>query len=140
MGGSSMDLKQAKVFGMIMDVVLPILYLIMIAAIHRHIRPIAGPGYINGIGYLFSAVSLLTPLAAFKLYQKGGRTIQFRLVVYAAYTLPATLGLVYFLIGGQLRYTIGFMVLTAGYFLLLDHLVFGSSHPEQEEEPEHGDQ
>lgn len=120
-----MNLKQAKVFGLILDVLLPAVYLLMVLLIHTHIRPIANPAYIDGIGYLFTSVAIMTPLAAWKLYQKGGRTIQFRLVGYASYQLPATLGLVYFLIGGQIRYVIGFMVLTAGYFLFLDRLVFG---------------
>ena len=122
-----MDLKQAKVFGFVLDVVLPAVYLLMVLLIYRHIEPIASPAYINGIGYLFSMVAIATPLAAWKLYQKGGRTIQFRLVGYASYQLPATLGLVYFLIGGQVRYVIGFMLLTAGYFLFLDQLVFGGT-------------
>ncbi len=120
-----MDLKQARVFGSIIDIALPGLYLIMVALIHPYIEPIASQSYINGIGYLFSIVTLMTPLAAWKLYRKGGRTIQFRLVGYASYQLPATLGLVYFLIGGQIRYVVGFMLITMGYFLFFDKLVFG---------------
>ncbi|NOZ12325.1 MAG: hypothetical protein GXO69_01600 [Acidobacteria bacterium] len=120
-----MDLKQAKVFGAVIDVFLPFLYGLMVYFIHPFIKPIASESYVNGVGYLFSAVVLLTPLAARKLYLKGGCTIQFRLVVYAAYLLPATLGLVYFLIGGIMRYVIGFMIFTVAYYLLLDTLVFG---------------
>ncbi len=122
-----MDLKQAKVFGFVLDVVLPAVYLLMVLLIHPHIKPIASQAYIDGIGYLFTIVAMVTPLAAWKLYRKGGKTIQFRLVGYASYQLPATLGLVYFLIGGKIRYVIGFMVLTAGYYLFLDQLVFGES-------------
>lgn len=123
-----MDLKQAKVFGLIINIFLPLLYIGMVLIIRPFIKPIASAGYINGIGYLFSSVALLTPLAARKLYLKGGQTIQYRLVVYASYLLPATLGLVYFLIGGQLRYVFGFMILTAGYFLFLDRLVLGEKN------------
>ncbi len=122
-----MDLRQAKVFGAVIDIFLPLLYVIMAFFIKPFIRPIASEAYLNGVGYLFSAVVLLTPLAARKLYLKGGQTIQFRLVVYAAYLLPATLGLVYFLIGGIMRYVIGFMIFTVAYYLLLDRLVFGGA-------------
>ncbi|RLE18747.1 MAG: hypothetical protein DRJ08_01260 [Acidobacteria bacterium] len=125
-----MDLKQAKVFGAVIDIFLPCLYGLMVFFIQPFIRPIASAAYINGVGYLFSAVVLLTPLAARKLYLKGGRTLQFRLVVYAAYLLPATLGLVYFLIGGIMRYVIGFMVFTMAYYLLLGKLVFGEKDDE----------
>ena len=127
-----MDLKQAKVFGAIIDIFLPCLYGLMVFFIRPFIRPIASEAYINGVGYLFSAVVLLTPLAARKLYVKGGATLQFRLVVYAAYLLPATLGLVYFLIGGIMRYVIGFMLFTVVYYLLLDKLVFGEIENEKE--------
>lgn len=125
-----MDLKQAKVFGAVIDIFLPCLYLIMVVFIRPFIKPIASEAYVQGVGYLFSSVVLLTPLAARKLYVKGGRTLQFRLVVYAAYLLPATLGLVYFLIGGIMRYVIGFMLFTVAYYLLLDKLVFGEDHNE----------
>jgi hypothetical protein len=125
-----MDLKQAKVFGAIIDIFLPCLYVIMVIFIQPFIKPIASEAYVNGVGYLFSAVVLLTPLAARKLYLKGGSTLQFRLVVYAAYLLPATLGLVYFLIGGIMRYVIGFMLFTVAYYLLLDKLVFGEEKDE----------
>ncbi|MCK5879740.1 MAG: hypothetical protein KAH24_08165 [Holophagae bacterium] len=125
-----MDLKQAKVFGAIIDVFLPCLYGVMVLFIQPFIRPIASESYINGVGYLFSAVILLTPLAARKLYLKGGSTLQFRLVVYAAYMVPATLGLVYFLIGGIMRYVMGFMLFTVAYYLFLDKLVFREEHDE----------
>ena len=123
-----MDLKMARILGIILDIVIPSLFFITMLLIQSQIRPIVAQAYIEGTGYIFSAVSLAVPFAARSLYLKQGKSVQSRMVGYALYELPSTLGLIYFLIGGNLLHGAGFCLLSAGYFLLLDSYVFGDKN------------
>jgi len=125
-----MDKKLAVLLGIILDVAIPIAYLITMFLIKSYVKPVASPNYIQGVGYIFSAVSLIVPFAVKRFYEKSGRTLQGRMVGYAFYEIPAVLGLVYFLIGGKFIHGAGLLFLSVGYFFILDKYIFGDENEE----------
>lgn len=122
-----MDKKLAKLLGIILDVVIPITYLLTMLVIKSYVKPVASMNYIEGVGYIFSAVSLVVPFAVKRFYKKSGRKLQAKMVGYVFYEIPAVLGLVYFLIGGKLLHGVGLLALSVGYFCLLDKYIFGDN-------------
>lgn len=123
-----MDKKLAKILGVILDVIIPITYLITMLLIKSYVKPVADYNYIEGVGYIFSAVSLIIPFAVKRFYEKSGKTLHAIMVGYAFYEIPAVLGLVYFLIGGKLIHGMGLLALSVGYYFLLDKYVFGEEN------------
>jgi len=125
-----MDKKLAKLLGIILDIAIPIAYLITMLVIKSYVKPVASMNYIDGVGYIFSSVSLIIPFAVKRFYEKSGKTIHARMVGYAFYEIPAVLGLVYFLIGGKLIHGVGLLALPVFYFLFLDKYIFGTNDEE----------
>jgi hypothetical protein len=125
-----MEKKLAFLLGIILDVAIPVAYLITMLLIRSYVKPVASLHYIEGVGYIFSAVSLIVPFAVKRFYEKSGKTLQGRMVGYAFYEIPAVLGLVYFLIGGKLIHGTGLLFLSVGYFFVLDKYVFGDGNEE----------
>ncbi len=114
-----------KLVGFILDIVNPIFLVIVMVLIKDKIHSLVNKDIIEGVGYIFSGFTLLLPFFARKIFEKVSNKRQGKMVVYVLYNIPLIFGFIYFLLGGLLRYSIGFALVTAGYFLFAGKFVFG---------------
>ncbi len=119
-----------KVVGVILDIINPVFLVIVMVTIKDKIRSLVDDGIIEGVGYIFSGFTMLLPFFAKKIYRKIPNKKQAEMVVYVLYNIPLIFGFIYFLLGGYLRYSIGFAVVTVGYFLFAGSFVFGEDADE----------
>ena len=111
--------------GIILDIINPVLIIIVMLLIKDKIHSLVDYRVIEGIGYIFSGFSILIPFLAKRIFLKIKNVRQAKMVVFVLLEMPYIFGFVYFLLGGSLRYSIGFCVLTMGYFLFGQPFMFG---------------
>ncbi len=113
------------VVGFILNVLNSVFLIIVMLLIHKKIHSIVDKRIVEGLGYIFSGFSIILPVFARKIYLKIKNKHQAKMVVYVLYDIPLIFGFIYFLLGGYLRYSIGFAALTVGYFFFAAPFVFG---------------
>ncbi|GEM_PF-1966971 len=124
---SQKDIPVEKMVGFILDILNPIFLIIVMIVIKDKIHSLVDNMVIEGIGYIFSGFTILIPFFSKRIFQKIPNKTQGEMVVYVLYNIPLIFGFIYFLLGGSLRYSLGFAIVTMGYFLLAGRFVFGES-------------
>ena len=119
------NLPIEKLVGFILNIVNPVFFILVMLLIRERIHSLVEQEVIEGVGYIFSGFTLLLPFFAKKIFEKIANKKQGEMVVYVLYNIPLIFGFIYFLLGGLLRYSIGFAMVTAGYFLFAGKFVFG---------------
>ncbi len=117
--------KIEKIVGFLLNIVNPIFIILVMLLIKDKIHSLVEQQVIEGVGYIFSGFTLLLPFFAKRIFEKISNKKQGEMVVYVLYNIPLIFGFIYFLLGGLLRYSIGFAIVTAGYFLFAGKFVFG---------------
>lgn len=117
--------KIEKIVGFLLNIVNPIFIILVMLLIKDKIHSLVEQQVIEGVGYIFSGFTLLLPFFAKRIFEKISNKKQGEMVVYVLYNIPLIFGFIYFLLGGALRYSIGFAIVTAGYFLFAGKFVFG---------------
>ncbi|BBB32257.1 hypothetical protein TTHT_0685 [Thermotomaculum hydrothermale] len=119
-----------KVVGVVLNLINPVFIIIVMIVIKDKIHSLVGSDVIQGVGYIFSGFTILVPFFARRIYRKILNKKQAEMVVYVLFNMPLIFGFIYFLLGGYLRYSIGFAFVTAGYFLFAGNFVLDEGKDE----------
>ncbi len=119
------DFQIEKVIGVILNILTPCFFIVVMILIKDRIYSLVNKEVIKGIGYIFSAFTLILPFLARKIYIKVKGKKQAKMVVYVLNTMPLIFGFIYFLLGGELRYSITFALITTGYYLFAEKFICG---------------
>ncbi len=114
-----------KVVGFILNILNPLFMIVVMILINDKIHSLVEKGIVEGVGYIFSGFTMLLPFFAKKIYKSISNKKQAEMVVYVLYNIPLIFGFIYFLLGGYLRYAVGFAIVTMGYYLFAGNFVFG---------------
>ncbi len=122
------EIAVEKIVVIVLNIINPFFLIIVMILIKDRIHSLVGEDVTLGIGYIFSGFSLLLPFFLRKIYIGMKNKKQAEMVIYILYNIPMIFGFIYFLLGGTLRYSIGFGVVTVGYFLFAGKFIFGEEN------------